>query len=236
MTGSNRRHSACKADALPAELILHGYLIVMTRTGFEPVLPPWKGGVLTAWPTDHYDECLNTILIFVLKQRSIVMGLNGLEPSTSRLSGVRSNQLSYRPQIKLLERVIGIEPTTSAWKAEVLPLNYTRKWWVWTESNRRHLELQSNALPTELQTHKWRSRPGSNRRSPAWQAGMLTATPRDHLVAGIGLEPMTFGLWARRATTAPPRDNIIKLVIDKQKNKRSDVLLSQGETPNYHRR
>ena len=79
-----------------------------------------------------------------------MVGLNGLEPSTSRLSGVRSNQLSYRP---LLERVMRIELTTSAWKAEVLPLNYTRIWWVWTESNRRHLELQSNALPTELQTH-----------------------------------------------------------------------------------
>ncbi len=26
-------------------------------------------------------------------------------------------------------------------------------WWVGTESNRRHLELQSNALPTELPTH-----------------------------------------------------------------------------------
>ena len=25
-----------------------------------------------------------------------------------------------------LERVMGIEPTWSAWKAEVLPLNYTR--------------------------------------------------------------------------------------------------------------
>ena len=26
----------------------------------------------------------------------------------------------------ILERVMGIEPTSSAWKAEVLPLNYTR--------------------------------------------------------------------------------------------------------------
>ena len=54
------------------------------------------------------------------------MGLNGLEPSTSRLSGVRSNQLSYRPLFLFLERVMRIELTTSAWKAEVLPLNYTR--------------------------------------------------------------------------------------------------------------
>jgi hypothetical protein len=54
-----------------------------------------------------------------------MVGLNGLEPSTSRLSGVRSNQLSYRPQS--MERVMGIEPTTTAWKAVVLPLNYTRK-------------------------------------------------------------------------------------------------------------
>jgi hypothetical protein len=37
-------------------------------------------------------------------------------------------QLSYVSQLKLfvLERVVGIEPTSSAWKAEVLPLNYTR--------------------------------------------------------------------------------------------------------------
>ena len=28
-----------------------------------------------------------------------MVGLSGLEPPTSRLSGVRSNQLSYRPSI-----------------------------------------------------------------------------------------------------------------------------------------
>jgi hypothetical protein len=29
--------------------------------------------------------------------------------------------------MKNMERVMGIEPTTSAWEAEILPLNYTRK-------------------------------------------------------------------------------------------------------------
>ena len=34
----------------------------------------------------------------------------------------------YETQVKrALVRVDGIEPTTSAWKADVLPLNYTRK-------------------------------------------------------------------------------------------------------------
>ena len=80
-----------------------------------------------------------------------MVGLNGLEPSTSRLSGVRSNQLSYRPIIFYMERVKGIEPSSTAWKAVVLPLNYTRKgWWLRTESNRRHKDFQSFALPTEL--------------------------------------------------------------------------------------
>ena len=33
---------------------------------------------------------------------------------------------TYSPLSFSLERVVGIEPTSSAWKAEVLPLNYTR--------------------------------------------------------------------------------------------------------------
>ena len=53
-----------------------------------------------------------------------MVGPSGLEPPTSRLSGVRSNQLSYGPFF--MERVMGIEPTRPAWKAGVLPLNYTR--------------------------------------------------------------------------------------------------------------
>ena len=62
----------------------------------------------------------------LLRKQFYMVGLNGLEPSTSRLSGVRSNQLSYRPLIFYMERVKGIEPSSTAWKAVVLPLNYTR--------------------------------------------------------------------------------------------------------------
>ena len=37
------------------------------------------------------------ILFFYQALTLLIMGLNGLEPSTSRLSGVRSNLLSYKP-------------------------------------------------------------------------------------------------------------------------------------------
>ncbi len=76
------------------------------------------------------------------------MGLNGLEPSTSRLSGVRSNQLSYRP-IKA-----GDENRTRDNSLEgcgfTTKLHPHRYQWRGTESNCRHMELQSIALPTEL--------------------------------------------------------------------------------------
>ena len=49
-----------------------------------------------------------------------------------------------------MERVAGIEPASSAWKAEVLPLNYTRRitalWWWGKDSNLRRLSRQIYSL------------------------------------------------------------------------------------------
>ena len=124
------------------------------------------------------------------------MGLNGLEPSTSRLSGVRSNQLSYRP-INKKERVTRIELATTAWKAVVLPLNYTRKQWRGTESNCRHMELQSIALPTELpsQTVPTGIEPAISCVTGR-HVNPYTTEPIvfKFLIAGAGFEPTTFGL------------------------------------------
>ncbi len=59
------------------------------------------------------------IAIFVTSQERFELPTDGLE-------GRCSIQLSYW-DINNRKRVMGIEPTTSAWKAEVLPLNYTRE-------------------------------------------------------------------------------------------------------------
>lgn len=64
-----------------------------------------------------------------------------------RLSYVGVKQLFF-PN---LERVMGIEPTQSAWKAEVLPLNYTRLsyrkyWWRGKDSNLRRQSRQIYSL------------------------------------------------------------------------------------------
>ena len=55
------------------------------------------------------------------KQRSIkqkLVGLSGLEPPTSRLSGGRSNRLSYKP---MLVEIIGIEPMTPCLQSRCSP-------------------------------------------------------------------------------------------------------------------
>ena len=89
MTGSNRRPSACKADALPAELILQ---YVMTPTGLEPVLPPWKGGVLTAWPTDHNKKWKRRVRDS--NPWDDINRLHGFQPCSFNLLGQLSKQYS----------------------------------------------------------------------------------------------------------------------------------------------
>ena len=69
-TGSNRRHPACKAGALPTELqpLNVSLSLHLPAVVASPVFPNGN-----------------------------LVGLGGLEPPTSRLSGARSSQLSYRP-------------------------------------------------------------------------------------------------------------------------------------------
>jgi hypothetical protein len=62
------------------------------------------------------------LMIMQVSLPGLLVGRGGLEPPTSRLSGVRSNHLSYRPnpcpnldlpKFKPLVEPIGIEPMTS---------------------------------------------------------------------------------------------------------------------------
>ena len=75
----------------------------------------------------------------------------GFEPRTHGLEGRCSIQLSYEPTLNLkMERMMRIELTPSAWKAEVLPLNYIRTIKNWSgrrDSNSRPSPWQGDALP-----------------------------------------------------------------------------------------
>ena len=45
------------------------------------------------------DESFHRGMKFTISFRKLLVGLRGLEPPTSRLSGVRSNHLSYKPML-----------------------------------------------------------------------------------------------------------------------------------------
>ena len=104
----------------------------------------------------------------------------GFEPRTHGLEGRCSIQLSYEPAS--LERMMRIELTPSAWKAEVLPLNYIRVF------RSREPELPSPYF------FNWSGRRDSNSRPSPWQGDAL---PLSHfriliiklLVEGGGFEP-----------------------------------------------
>ena len=62
----------------------------------------------------------------MLYQLSYVGERNRTPPKNHCFAGHRDADPRH-PHHVALERVVGIEPTSSAWKAEVLPLNYTRQ-------------------------------------------------------------------------------------------------------------
>src|SRR3954466_945528 len=70
-------------------------------------------------------DCISNRLSGQAQRVVDLVGLGGIEPPTSPLSGVRSSHLSYRPK--------------------------PGHWWSWSGSNRRPPECKSGALPAELQ-------------------------------------------------------------------------------------
>ena len=108
--------------------------------------------------------CLYTIQVLACF-RSPLVGSNGLEPSTSRLSGVRSNHLSYEPISVAGSFPIGQTCRLRFAFASVrdcrLPFRSDRNatwlgaspWWRRTESNCRPPACKAGALPAELRPH-----------------------------------------------------------------------------------
>ena len=78
-----------------------------------------------------------------------MVGLSRLELPTSRLLGVCSNLLSYKPSIMV--RVERFElPTPWSQTMCATKLRYTRKWQGRQDLNPRHSVLETDVLPTEL--------------------------------------------------------------------------------------
>ena len=72
--------------------------IVMTPTGFEPVLPPWKGGVLTTWPWSLIPMTASRSMQY-LKYYETPRA--GLEPATARLTAVCSTNWAIEDYYKV---------------------------------------------------------------------------------------------------------------------------------------
>ena len=108
---SNSWPPACKAGALPAEL--HPHSKSHLSAGFDPFessRPGWS-----------FPGFLFFVRSFPPGVRKEVVGLTRLELVTSRLSGVRSNQLSYRPICNFCLREMVLSKLSSTSSSDVRP-------------------------------------------------------------------------------------------------------------------
>jgi hypothetical protein len=108
-TGSNRWPPACKAGALPTEL--HPRL--RSQISEDRIQYSYQPAAVIIYTCSQFTSA-SFLLYFKVRSTRLscplfsdfchltVVGLGGFEPPTSRLSGVRSNQLSYRPSLKCL--------------------------------------------------------------------------------------------------------------------------------------
>ena len=84
--------------------------------GFEPLTPCLQAGALPTELHPHFLPLSYWVVItaWVLFNYGLYpVGLSGLEPPTSRLSGVRSNQLSYKPFAFFIKPAATYSPTPS---------------------------------------------------------------------------------------------------------------------------
>ena len=82
----------------------------------NPGPPEPQSGALT--------NCAIPTIIKFLKKENVLEGIRTPDP---RLRRPLLYPAELRTHVQMRERVMGIEPTYPAWKAGVLPLNYTRK-------------------------------------------------------------------------------------------------------------
>ncbi len=80
---------------------------------------------------------------------SILLSYRLIAYADAALGDLRRERRAFVPSRTVMERVMGIGPTQSAWKADILPLNYTR-----TDSNRT-LKEQSTIQCLTILSH-WR--------------------------------------------------------------------------------
>ena len=137
-------------------------------TCFASVFCGWPGAVSRRWLKPPSDAATTP--------DAKVVGLGGLEPPTSPLSGVRSNHLSYRPNAyyDFPDKPLGLSWKVRTWMCGLLRGTRTQ-WWSLSGSNRRPPACKAGALPAELQPRvSWWVWMDSNHRPPPYQDGALT--------------------------------------------------------------